>query len=256
MKLGSELPSLEVIVSRYEILEQVDMGVVEKRKMNDNLEASRTTIDRSVRELEAANVLERRNGSCEFTRYGRIVYEEFRETVKAAEKVKPASELLAMLPPNSPIGATIANADAVEMAPERAPVTALEDLGIPPDCNTIRASLPVVFSQQLQAIRDYAKGGTTLEILTHPDLVSLIQRRYPEVCELLDRSSSGIHSASELPEFGLIVYGSEEVRVCVYEGMSQLSGVLQNQDADAVSEAISIFEENKRVAEPAFEVEA
>lgn len=101
MENASHLSPLEAITARHRLLEQIDKGVCDKRDLHDALNSSRTTIDRAVRELEQENILHRRNGCCEFTRFGRVAYSEFCGMSQTFKTLDNASNLLSILPENS-----------------------------------------------------------------------------------------------------------------------------------------------------------
>lgn len=241
-----ELSLIEIVVSRYDILLQIEQGAREKRNLVENVESSRTTVDRSIRELEDANILRRQNGICEFTRYGKIVYDRLSEVVETCERLRAAPELLSTLPSDVPIGSTIADATEVETTPERAPAVPFKNLDPPPNSDVVRVGLSMLFSQQLDLILEQLDRGASLELVVHSDLVDPIERNFPEILSHLAANSSPIHVMDEFPPFGLTIFDSAEVRVSVHQEGSGLRGVIRNDRPEAVDKSISIFERYKR----------
>lgn len=237
-----ELSMLNVVISRYEILLQIDRGIKGKQKLVENVESSRTTVDRSIRELEDVNVLRRRGGICDFTRYGKIVFDHLREVVETCKRLESAPELMSTLPPDAPIGPIIADATEVEMAPERAPTVLFENLDPPPRSDMLRVGLSMLFPQDLELIQKQIDQGSSLDLVVHPDLVDPLKRNFTNILSHLATNSSSLYVMDEFPAFGLIIFDSAEVRLSVYREGGGLLGVLRNDRPEAVGNSISIFE--------------
>lgn len=246
MGSDEELLTLKVVLSRFEILQQIDQGIREKRAIRENVESSRTTVDRSIRELEDANVLRRRKGQCEFTRYGRIIYKEFKSVIEICKQLRAAPQLLSTLPPDAPIGPTIADATEVAVAPERAPTMLFERLKTPSECEAIRVSLPILFSEQIDLILKQLQEDTTLELIVHPELVDVLKKNFSEILAHLETNSTPIYITDDYPAFGITIFDPAEVRVSIYRKTGGLYGVLRNENPEAIRKSLSIFERQKQ----------
>ncbi|RYJ14571.1 GntR family transcriptional regulator [Halogeometricum borinquense] len=147
METDSHLSTLKAMTSRHCILEQIHNGIRDKRDLHENLNTSRTTIDRAVRELEEENILHRREGYCEFTRFGRLAYQEFCKTSQIFETLSNANELLSILPEESDLNINLLQDANVKLADQRAPVAPFRHFTPIPNSEQIQAMLPVLFPQ-------------------------------------------------------------------------------------------------------------
>ncbi|ODR82664.1 hypothetical protein BG842_15565 [Haladaptatus sp. W1] len=83
---------IELMGKRIEILNAVRNGPVDKRSLVEELDSSRSTVDRGVRELEVNDLLAFTSDGYELTTYGRFAVREYRRLeryVTTLERLKP-----------------------------------------------------------------------------------------------------------------------------------------------------------------------
>lgn len=86
------------IANRIELLEHLDADPTDKRSLVDELDCSRSTVDRAMRELEVEDFVEYRDGGYALAPCGRLAagaYRRFEERLETVERLQP---LLRWLP--------------------------------------------------------------------------------------------------------------------------------------------------------------
>lgn len=93
-----EPETVRLIANRIELLEHLDTDPTDKRALVDDLDCSRSTVDRAVRELEVGDFVEYRDGGYALTSCGRLAagaYRRFEDRLATVERLEP---LLRWLP--------------------------------------------------------------------------------------------------------------------------------------------------------------
>ncbi|QIB75542.1 GntR family transcriptional regulator [Halogeometricum borinquense] len=245
METAPHLSPLQVILSRHRLLEQVDNGVKDKRDLYDQLTVSRSTIDRAIRELEAENILRRRGSHCEFTRFGKLAYKQFGGISQTYKTLSNASKLLSALPERSELGMSLLHGSEVTLANQRAPATPFKDISSVPDGEPIQAMLPVLFPQQLQFLCQRVEKGNSIELIIHSDIIKIMEEKYESEYEKMDNHSVEINISSRLPQFGLIIVGSQKFLLSVHRENGGLHGLIENSKTDAVKKARQLFNQHQ-----------
>ncbi|WP_241432002.1 transcriptional regulator FilR1 domain-containing protein [Haloferax mucosum] len=244
--MASHLSPLKVILSRHQLLEQIDNGVSDKRELYGSLDSSRTTIDRAIRELEEENILSRHGRHCEFTRFGRLTYNYFNRLSKEYEAIHSASELLSVLPGESKLEQDLLDGSDVTLASQRAPAAPFREISGVPDDEPIQALLPILFPQQLQFICERLNHGSSIELVIHRDLITILKNKYRKEYSALRNSDVEIATAARLPQFGLIIIGSQEFWLSVHRESGGLLGLINNTTPHAVKRARKLFNNIKK----------
>ena len=111
MSVTTEL--LPLFARREQLLKRLHGGTQTKTALAESLDISRSTIDRSMRTLATAGMVQREQGGYGLTLTGRLLYEEFRSFSERAESLAAAQRLLSSLPadtelpPEAVVGATV-----------------------------------------------------------------------------------------------------------------------------------------------------
>jgi len=120
-------PVLDVVKRRWPVFEQLLDGPSYKRDLVASVDRSRSTVDRAVRELEAAGLVERTDGGYVATVAGRLAAEEYRAATDSLAAVEAAVAALEPLPYDAPLsGAALADA-TVDLAGSDTDAVALAD---------------------------------------------------------------------------------------------------------------------------------
>lgn len=241
MEVDPYLSPLETMIGRHKLLEQIDNGVYDKRDLSERLDVSRTTIDRAVRELEQENILHRRNGSCEFTRFGRIAYSEFCDIAETFQDISNANKALSILSEESDLDKSILEGGNVKLANERAPVSLFRRTISAANSKKIQAMYPILFPQQLEFLCKHARKEADIHLLIHDDLMEILKQEYTENLETLNTHSAKISLSPELPQFGLIIVDADTVWVTIHRRNGTPHGLIENSNNVAVRRSQQLF---------------
>lgn len=241
MDIPSHVEPLATLINRLEVMKAIDDGMREKRELHEALDGSRSTVDRAVRELEDAELLHRRNGQCEFTRYGELAYREFLETEKTYKELEPASALLSRIPQDVNIGLELVRDADITLVDNRAQVTPLPAPATS-DCEQVHVLLPVLLPQQVEFFRQAATNDTTVVIVLDEDLLQVLSKNHPELLDSLQNSQIQVHAAAALPQITLTIIGSRKVWGWVHTASGSLQGYFTNTTAESVKSANLLFE--------------
>jgi predicted transcriptional regulator len=242
----------DVLAKRGETLRALLEEPRAKRDLVDALDIPRSTLDRAVRELETAGLVEYRDGVYRPTLFGRTALETHEAYRRSLDDLASAADVVAPLPPDSPLDRTfLVGAEVVASAPhmpDQVVGRLIESVG---DADRIRGVAPVGMDGHLDAFRDATTtrpGG--LELVLTPELFDHIARTRPE--ETLDTIETGRATLfrTEVPfRFGLWLADDREAGVVVYTDTG-IRGVLVNDAEPAVEWALDLYERVQGGAEP------
>lgn len=173
---------LEKLLRRTALIERLKEGIVEKRELTEQLDVSRATVDRAVRELESAGVVERTGEGYALTLFGELAYAEFRRLVDRFEALDRARELLLLLPRGFEIEAAVLE-DAEIVPAERPmphePLERLEELVETHD--RVSCYMPVAFPSSVAAFhRRITETDAEVELFLDEPLVDRLRANYAE----------------------------------------------------------------------------
>ena len=118
----SDDPTTEVIdalASRSDLIDALSAEPKDKREIVDELDVSRSTVDRAIRELEVLRVVEYGSGGLTLTFAGRLLVREYRGFEERVASVLDAQSVITVLGRESDLdarllaGAEIVPADSV-----------------------------------------------------------------------------------------------------------------------------------------------
>lgn len=246
----------ELLNTRSELLTVLDTSAHEKRELVEQLSISRSTVDRALRDLEAAALVQQTNGRYRTTFYGRAsqaVYESFLESLEQVLRAKP---LLAVLPPDIELDFTLLWNAEIRIAEEpalHAPATYLQLLLEEATqfkalsyAHTSSAAQDVIRSQVLH-------NGTTAEVVFRRKMYRYLVETYPEFMQSLQESGQFTGFLADGIPFGLFLIEIQDtVHAClvVYGPEQTLKGVLVNDDPAAVEWAEQVYDQYRANATP------
>jgi predicted transcriptional regulator len=224
-----------LVTRRADLLRAVASGATTRAAVADVVTVSRSTVDRSVRELVAEDLLEWVDDGLALTLPGRLALEAHDEMEAELDAVARTRELLAPLPPEADLPVVVLRGAAVEIRSETDPAATVREL--------------VLTGDRIRACRGHNDG---------PDLVGLLAERparvdlclaEPRIEELLvtDRDRLGsllgtegvsVRTCATSPVYDLLLVEGEPdprptVAVLVYDG-DGLRGTLRTDEPAAV----------------------
>ncbi|PSP80127.1 hypothetical protein BRC81_02755 [Halobacteriales archaeon QS_1_68_20] len=248
-------PELDMVARRIEFLEYLWEEPRQKPEMVDALDNSRSTVDRAIRELEVAGLVERRDGGFATTSTGAAMAESYRDYVREQGSLLEAHELLDVLPPSAPLGREAVVGGDVHLADGPTPYQPLEHVeSAVRHAERLRGLVPTLSNPHtVRLCHDRAiEDGMQAELVLGPELYRTIdgslQAQFAEMAQRGDVTLS----VGEQPGFTFLVSEREEttqVVVVVYDDGDALHGVLVNEAENCVRWAEDCFQQVEQEAE-------
>lgn len=230
---------VDVIARRDGVLRALGPTPVEKRELVERLDVSRSTVDRGVRELEAAGLAARSDGGYRRTPAGDLALAEYDAFVRRAGGAVEHADLLASLPPDADVDAAmVADADAV-VADRRAPHAPTSALAsVVADADRVRARWVAAFPRQVDAYASAVTDGAEAEVILAPAAARrLVSEHASTVAAALDTGRLAVREAPDEPPFGLLVAETPDGPVAgmLIVGDAGVEAFVENRTDDAVA---------------------
>lgn len=239
--MSEESPSaadlVDVLASREDVLTALESGPRDIRDLRDDLDCSRSTVYKAVRELQSRELVEGSDGGYELTLLGRVLYRRYRTFIVETGNVLDYRALLSALPPDLPLdpsifsNATVTVAD--RMSPDK-PVDALESfIG---EAERFRCFAPVQRARYYAYAQDLIESEVRIEMVTRSEVVEYAIANHPdEMREILESPVTTHYETDDPLPFGLVVVDEPERRVGVtlYDAQSHLRGFVASDDPRA-----------------------
>mgnify|MGYP000109066629 FL=1 len=243
---------LKLVVQRGPYLAALADGVTEKRALAAEHDASRSTIDRAIRELDEAGLVDRGHGSVALTLRGRLAlatYEDFRERLVGLEA---ASNVLETIPDDAFIHSDfLADANVVDATlhtPQR-PIDAIED--VLADATHVQTLATSVLPDVLSVYRDrIVDGSLSADVVVTPDVLDVLVADYHgPMNDMLCAGRLELHLTDDVLPYGLVVASNDAGDVALLVcGETSIAGVVENKTPTAVEWARERFEAAKTAA--------
>lgn len=243
---------LKRIVRRDQVLQLLADGAFSKPELVDEVDVSRSTVDRAVREFERVGLVTRTDDGYTLSVAGRVAFQSYEQFVADAGDALSAESVLRYLPPDADVDpAVVRGAEVISTQEQRAylPAKRIETL-----------------IESADRIRGVAKAHTQpdsldiyyREVVQHETEVDLVfqQSLYEQFMnvgdertqELLDTTNVTAATVPQVP-YALFLFTDKKDRkracLIVYDENAVLRGCLVNDSDSAVSwaeETISVYE--------------
>ncbi|PSP77020.1 hypothetical protein BRC81_11820 [Halobacteriales archaeon QS_1_68_20] len=238
-----DLRTLEVLTNRAEILRRLCDGPAYKRDLVDEMEHSRSTIDRAVDDLEAANLVERRDDGIVATVAGRLALERLRSFRGELDDVVAAEAVLDPLSFDAPIETDAVAGGETILATEPAPYRPLERFhGTLADARRYRALLPALDDpRHVRLLYEHVvTGGRPAELVVAPELLQALREEFPRRTAAMAESDGFDVHVGDVPPFALALVDRGDadpattVAILVFNESGAVHGVLLNETPAAV----------------------
>jgi tetratricopeptide (TPR) repeat protein len=237
---------LDVVRRRWSVFEQLLDGPMYKRDLVAAVDRSRSTVDRAVRELDDAGLVERVDGGYVATVAGQLAAEEYRTATDSMAAVEGAMAALEPLPHDAPVsGALLADA-TISTADRDTDAAALADRFVD-HCS--RADEPRVAiagaadEAFVEAVRTATDGSVLLpsaddgnpdgRAATSPPPFSLL-RTPSRVTVLVHTDGGRPHALIEATSDVALAWGSDRLVELDPDRSTRVSGTGEDGDAAAV----------------------
>jgi len=196
-----------LLFRRETFLDRLAEGPIEKPALVSDLDVSRSTVDRAIKELRIEGLVERRDDGFALTHYGEVSFRCYRQFVRGVHTVRRSRESLQHLPPSIDLppaffrGGTILSARDGD---EHKPTAFLRDLLADADELWTVTESPH-FELISLAHRRVVEEGMRFNLIHSPDTVERLRIHYPDVLESTLRSGYlDLYMSEDVPPFGLI----------------------------------------------------
>lgn len=225
---------LLLLSKRVDILRHLHEGTVEKRKLEEALDLSRSTLNRGLNQLKENQLIVERPDGYDVTVPGRVVVQLYEHRWKPLAEAVPC---LALLPPDVSFDpellkdATVTTADYSN--PDR-PVDRLSDLLS--DCERIEWVSPVGTSQYLDLFHTgVIERKLSADFVLHEDGYDRLWAKYEEKMQSVTKSElCRLWRIEHKPPVSVAILDSSLVWIGVHDAEGSLKGAIVADSDEAV----------------------
>ncbi|KAB1194089.1 ArsR family transcriptional regulator [Haloferax sp. MBLA0076] len=233
----------DVLTSRREVLVSLSEGGKKPADLTTELGVSRSTIDRSIRELEGVGFVDVVDGVAHTTLSGRMALSTYNRFVAQLDDIGEAASALESLPPDAPFDSVMLDGCDVVVASDSDGEQPLERLtSLLEDAVSVRGCVVAALPSQVEVYyRRIVDDDVSAELVATEDVVERLVTAYrPQLVELCATDSFSLRSIASLP-YSLLVVERPTGPVAIVETYSSrtLVGVVSNDRPDAVAWARS-----------------
>ncbi len=252
------MTEIEVVARREDVLTELVDEPLHKRDLTDRLDASRSTVDRAVRELEGAGLIERQSVGYAATLLGRLALDCFRTYREESRKLFELETALDPLPADCELPLELVSDADTLVAADPAPYRPMEQIHEEiMAADEFRILLPVLYDPRfLERCYEHAvEQGNPASMVVDESVVETARKDFPD--QTADKMACDWFSAwtGETPSYGLLLTTRDgETSACVIvfgESLGPVHAVLHATHPAAVRWAEDQFEQAvEAVTEP------
>lgn len=230
---------IDVVTRRADYIESVVDEPKDQRDLRNELDVSRSTVYKAVRELEDLGVLERSDGGYRPTLRGRLFFEEYRGFHAAVAAVDRPGSLLSFLPADTAITADVlagATIHRTERHAPHGPVRVIE--AAVREATVLYGTAPVVLPRYVEVFHEQlVAGDLEAELVFERPVIEHLSEEYgTQFTEALQAGRLVLWGTEEVLPFGLAVIEepTQQLFVIVYDPGGDLQGVITNDSETAI----------------------
>lgn len=239
MARGDLSEFLEAVGRRAGLLASLDGRALRKPELEAELDVSRSTIDRGIRELEQRCLVERTDEGYRRTLTGTLALEEYDRLRERIDGLARGGDLLAALDRNADLDAAMVAGATIVERERTSPYRPVEELYDVVDAATeVRSFDLTVHPQQVDVYRRNVEDGMTAElVLTREVVERLVAENVSAFEDTVQTDRVDLWQASEDLPYGLLVAETADgpVAVVVVYSDRGVLGCIRNDDPDAVA---------------------
>ena len=207
---------LTLVGRRIRLLERLAEGPTSKRDLPGELSTSRSTVDRAIKELEAAGLVAWTDEGYEATLAGRLLAAQYRAFARQSASVIDALPVLDALPADAPVGSRFLDGcdlvDAGEQSQYELPGKLAELVESADRLVVVLTSK--MEPEALKPLRNRVASGTlSAETFLAPKLLDVLERQFQSTASGLAAGDGRVYEVEATP-FGL-TYAPDEGEVVV-----------------------------------------
>lgn len=247
----SAADAVRLLFRREAFLTRLTEAPAEKPELIDDLDVSRSTVDRAVKELRTEGLVERRDAGFTLTHYGEISLRCYKQFVRGVRTVRRSRASLEQLPPSIDIPPAFFRDGMVLSAREeddREPGEFLHVLFEEADeLWTVTDSPHFEFVSLVH--RRVVTEGLRFNLIHSIDMVERLKLHYPDRLESTLRSGNlDLYASDAVPPFGLIKAPGEEdtVVLILYGEKGEIETVVVTETCAASARFDEVFRALRR----------
>lgn len=230
--------ALEALNAREPFVECLAGGPRWKRDLQEELDVSRSTVYKAIRDLEEVGLVERRAEGYGLSIVGRRLVEQRATFHERADAIYQSAPLLADLGPDVDVPASLlVDGDVVSaerFAPNR-PVRKIETFVR--ESTSLRGLSPVVIPQYVEIFHDeLVSDALRAELLLEQPVVDHLLAEYPQPFdEAVEAGDLIVHATAETLPYGMLLLEGPTPRVVfiAYSPSGDLRGLIVNESTTA-----------------------
>ncbi|WP_096396405.1 winged helix-turn-helix domain-containing protein [Halorubrum trapanicum] len=244
-----------VLTERHPFLRALIEQPRSKCDLEDEIDGSRSTLDRALRDLADAELATYEDGVWKPTPLGRCSYRTRNAYLERLENLAEVAPLFNELSSGSPVDcAFVIGADVHETDPSMPDAIMQTLLDSVEGGQVVSVVTPVVVTGFAEDFYERVSRGKnySLELLIPPDVFERTRAAFPTLTdELLDDENVSLHTASIPFSFGLWIVDSAEAGIIIFTDQG-VRGILVNDTTEALDWATEQYERVKQDADPVF----
>lgn len=228
---------LILIVQREQLVRQLAEKSASIRELAQTLTISRSTVNRALNDLKAAQVVQKNGADYELTLYGRFVYQKYNRISNGYDTLGDALPLLNHLPKPTAVPDTIFDSASV-MRPTAPSPDALQSqlAACIRQSEEVIGTAPIVSQRFVELFHDQlTTHDLRLSLLLSEQVVKhLWNTHHDGLSTAMETDHCTLWSAEQTPPFSLIIIDSTDLWLGVYDECGHLQGLLQSESPAAI----------------------
>lgn len=226
---------IEVVLKRRVVLRYICQCKPDKRTLVEDLSQSRPTIDRSVRELEDLDLVERVNGVCKPTYAGQTAYELCEEFRSSFQMLQETSTELLPLPLEAGLDKSIFLDGSVFQPPDCAPYEKIQPLD-----NDLRNGEKIIAATEIliphidEILKQGTNGEVDITLFVSNDVLEVLLDNQPGSIIPHIESGDTVYRGIKVSRYSLFLIDAEILYIGIYSDTNHLSTVIRNTNQQAI----------------------
>lgn len=249
------IDALAVLTKRLDVLQRLCEGPAHKRDLEDELDLSRSTIDRAIRELEELSFVRKCDGGVTASAAGRNAVDHLDDFQSGLTDIVQANTVVEPLPSDSSLSVDVlTGSDSIETT-EPLPYRALEPFHEEvAGADRYRVMLPNIDDpRHVRLLYEHVvTDGQPADLLVTPTVFETLQGEFSlRLADMAAEDGFHLRVTEEVPDYGLGLLESDGVTtvvVVVFQDNGAVHGTLRNETPSAVRWGETHFEETWRQA--------
>ncbi|WP_257297760.1 tetratricopeptide repeat protein [Haloarchaeobius sp. FL176] len=241
--------AVELLDRRRQVLGHLGGDGHHVRDLCDELDVSRSTVNRAIRELEDAGWVERADDGYVRTTTGSLALQEYRDQVTALDAVQRHADALAPLPGDTPLDPGVLADATVETVAEADPFELVGRLrSALEDATAVRGAWPSVTDDRtVSTLRSLVEDGATVALAVDDEVYETMRSVAPTTFGPDDTAVCRVETSDDVPTrlgvFRVEAADDSRVFVTIYEEGGAMHAVADVAATEAATSwATTVFE--------------